>query len=177
MKTPKVHILFKFQLGPWGGGNQFLKALKNYFIQEGVYEEDPIKADCILVNSHHNLKDVLRMKYTYPRKIVIHRIDGPVSKIRGTDYKTDKIIYKFNKLIADATVFQSNWSQEENYKLGMKKNSNNTVIINAPDPKIFNRENRIKFERNRKTRVIATSWSANWRKGFDIYQYFDGMRI
>ena len=55
----------------------------------------------------------------------------------------------------------------------MKKNSNNTVIINAPDPKIFNRENRIKFERNRKTRVIATSWSANWRKGFDIYQYLD----
>ena len=83
MKTPKVHILFKFQLGPWGGGNQFLKALKNYFIQEGVYEEDPIKADCILVNSHHNLKEVLRMKYTYPKsgELTIKQIRSYINSI------------------------------------------------------------------------------------------------
>ena len=47
----KIHILYLFKDGPWGGGNQFLKALRNEFIKMNFYEEIPEKADVILFNS------------------------------------------------------------------------------------------------------------------------------
>ena len=33
----KVHILYPFIDGPWGGANQFLKAIKNYLISLDIY--------------------------------------------------------------------------------------------------------------------------------------------
>ena len=51
----KIHILFKFIEGPYGGGNQFLKALRDYFNEIGIYSEKPEEADIILFNSHHCL--------------------------------------------------------------------------------------------------------------------------
>lgn len=169
----KINILFTFRDGPWGGGNQFLKSLKNQFIELGVYEENPQKADVILFNSHHNLKQVLALKRKHQNKILIHRIDGPILKIRDEDSGLDRIIYQFNNFLADGTIFQSNWSKKENYKLGMKKNRFEEVILNAPDNSIFNKRDKSSFKKNQKVKLIATSWSDNWKKGFEVYQYLD----
>jgi len=169
----KLHILYNFKNGGWGGGNQFLKALRDYFIKKNIYAESVDEADVVLFNSHHELKSILRKKYKFPNKIFIHRIDGPIFKIRNGDLEIDKIIYKFNELLADGTIFQSNYSRQENYKLGFKKNNFESTIINAPDPNIFNRNNKVVFSKNRQIRLIATSWSYNMRKGFDIYRYLD----
>ena len=169
---PKINILFRFQQGPGGGGNQFLKALKAYFIKRQVYEEDAKKADIILFNSHHNLMELLRIKKKDKHKVLIHRVDGPLFLYRG-DLEIDKTIYLFNLLLSDGTIFQSNWSKTQNFKLGLSKNNYETTIINAPDSKIFNQENRIRFSRNRKIKLIATSWSSNFKKGFEIYRYLD----
>ena len=35
----KIHILYPFKDGPWGGANQFLKAVKEYFIKRESYTE------------------------------------------------------------------------------------------------------------------------------------------
>src|SRR3989339_667991 len=96
----KIHIVFKFKNGPWGGGNQFLKALCDEFKKNGIYEDDPAKADAILFNSHHKLKEVLKLKFKYPQKKFIHRIDGPIFLIRGKDFTIDKAIFDFSKKIA-----------------------------------------------------------------------------
>ena len=138
-----------------------------------VYEELPEKADVILFNSHHKLKQAITLKSKYSNKILLHRVDGPIFEIRNKDREIDNMIYYLNNIIADATIFQSNWSKKENYKLGMKKNKFETTIINAPDPKIFNKKGKIKFSKDRKIRLIATSWSGNWKKGFDVYKYLD----
>lgn len=172
----KIHILTDLKEGPWGGGNQFLKGLRNQFINLGVYEKNPDKADIILFNSFpfgelYRFKQAVNLKKS--GKILIHRVDGPISSVRDKDYLIDKIIYYFNCHFIDGTIFQSNWSRQENYKLGMKKNKFETTIINAPDNKIFNRKGRIKFSPKRKIKLIATSWSDNWRKGFRIYRYLD----
>jgi len=169
----KIHILFEFKNGPWGGGNQFLRSLRSQFIKMGVYEKYISKADVVLFNSHHCLEQVLKLKRKYKNKILVHRVDGPIFKIRNKDLEIDKIIYHFNNLFADGTIFQSNWSRQKNYSLGLKKNKFETTIINAPDNKIFNRRGKIKFSLKRKTRLIATSWSNNWRKGFRMYKYLD----
>jgi len=44
--------------------------------------------------------------------------------------------------------------------------------MNAPDSSIFNREGKRQFN-DRKVKLVATSWSGNIRRGFEIYQYLD----
>lgn len=168
----KIHILYNFNEGAWGGGNQFLKALRKYFVKEGCYVEFPNKSDVILFNSHHELKSVLRLKMERPQTIFIHRVDGPILYTRGRDRETDKIIFDFNQSIADGTVFQSKWSRNKSYELGMKKNEFETVIINAPDSEIFYPQKTKKYQ-GEKIKLIATSWAPNIRKGFDIYKFLD----
>lgn len=167
----KIHILFEFKEGPWGGGNQFLKALRQHFIQRNVYAHQAKDADVILFNSHHFLSQVIWLKIRYPKKLFIHRVAGPIFLARGYDFEVDQIIFRFNEAVADGTIYQSEWSKKENLRLGMSCNQFETTILNAPDSKIF-------FPKDSsgtlsKIRLIATSWSANPRKGFDIYHYLD----
>ncbi len=169
----KIHILYKINQGPYGGGNQFLKALRDYFINKNVYTENAEYADAILFNSHHNFKELIKFKKGYPEKVFIHRIDGPVTLIRKNDKHTDKLIYQINNIIADASIFQSHWSQRKNYELGIKKKKFETVITNAPNPEIFNQSGKLPFNKNRKTKLIATSWSHNLIKGFETYKWLD----
>lgn len=169
----KIHILFEFKNEPWGGGHQFLKSLRKYLQATNAYKENPEKADVILFNSHQYINDVANIKLKCPKKLFIHRIDGPIRLYNNMDDKRDSVTNIANHLIADATVFQSGWSRRENYRLGLKKNTFDTVIINAPDPAIFNREGRISFSTDRKIRLIAASWSSNWKKGFRVYQWLD----
>lgn len=171
----KINIFCKLKSGAWGGGNQFLKALSKEFSKLGVYEEDPSKADIILFNSfpfreEYRFRKIVKFKKA--GKIIVHRVDGPISEIRGGDLVIDKVIFSFNNMFADGTIFQSNWSKIENYKLGMKPKMFETTIINAPDSEIFNSQGKSAFDKER-VRLVATSWSANPRKGFDIYKYLD----
>lgn len=167
----KIHIMFDFKDGPWGGGNQFLKGIKKVFMEKGIYEENPHNADCILYNSHHNFNQVLEMKFKYPDKIFIHRIDGPVFLIRNSDKYIDKTIFKYNELVADISIFQSNWSKSECLKLGYKNSNSSEVIHNGTDMGIFYEY--IEKRKNEKVNIVATSWSKNMRKGFDVYKFLD----
>ncbi len=171
----KVNIFLNFRSGAWGGGNQFLKALREELIKRNIYEHNPRKAKCILFNSHHNFKEILKFKYRNQDKIFIHRIDGPVYLIRGQDYNVDRKIFLLNKTIADGTIFQSNWSRTKNYSLGKKKNAFETVVMNASDKNIFFPPKNKSIEKNKreKWKLIAASWSNSFIKGFDLYQYLD----
>jgi len=169
----KIHILYSFQSGPWGGGNQFLKALKKELERIGVYTEKKENADVILFNSHHFFNDVFKFKKRFPNKIFVHRIDGPLGLYRGKDKIIDKIIFKFNNLVADGTVFQSHWSKKQNQNLYNNKNTYETVAYNAPDGTIFNKQNKRPFKSEGKVRLIAISWSDNIKKGFDTYKHLD----
>lgn len=150
-----------------------MKTLKKEFLTEGIYEENPEKAEVILFNSHHFLKGVFKLKKKFPEKIFIHRIDGPIGLYRGRDKIIDRIIFKFNNLLADGTVFQSHWSKEQNQKLYKANNKYETVIHNSSDIAIFNRQNKKAFNAQEKIKLIAVSWSSNIKKGFDVYRYLD----
>ncbi len=172
-KLMKINIFFPFSDKPLGGGNQFLKALRNYFIEKKIYENNPVKADVILFNSHHKINKLIKLKKEYPDKIFIHRIDGPVGLIRKNDNYTDKLIYEVNNYIADASIFQSKWSKQKNYEFGIKNKNYETVIINAPNPKIFNKQDKKAPKLSEKVKLIATSWSHNMIKGFETYKWLD----
>jgi glycosyltransferase involved in cell wall biosynthesis len=175
----KIHILFRFVDGPWGGGNQFLKSLKKYFEQIGVYENNPEKAEVILFNSYpfgseYLFKKVFSLLRRFKGKTVIHRVDGPVYYVRGNDLAVDRALFYFNDKFSHGTVFQSSWSRDKCRELGLKTNQFETVIMNAPDKNVFYPKNSSNTNiGNEKIKIVAMSWSANIRKGFSVYKYLD----
>ncbi|MDO8529803.1 MAG: glycosyltransferase [bacterium] len=167
----KIHILYSFQSQPWGGGNQFLKALKHELENQGLYEETLQKADVILFNSHHGMNEVFKAKKKFSGKVFIHRIDGPLYLTRGSSKDLDILIHAFNGLVADGTVFQSAWCKAKNTSVFKLATKYETVIPNASDRGIFTKQEKV-FN-PAKVRLIASSWSSNWQKGFEIYKYLD----
>ena len=172
----KFHILTDLKDVAWGGGNQFQKALRKYLRERNAYTEEIVSADAVLANSHHwgdRLWEVFQLKRHNPEIIIIHRVDGPVSIVRSNPRQlvVDKSIMSFNERFADGTIFQSKWSKQENLLNGMKVCENSIVIHNAPNPKIFfpSKQNK----NNKKIKLVATSWSNNHNKGFDIYHLLD----
>lgn len=191
MKTRKIYIEYQFRQGPYGGANQFLKCLRDYFVRQGIYAGTAKEADFILVNHTNISKETLAVKKEHPEKIVIHRMDGPVSKHRKRSKALDKQSFYLDRILCNGTIFQSQWTKESCLETGYRKTAPTAVIHNAPDPQIFNRtEQKRRGENLRqgenipdeagrtrtvsgKIRLIATSWSPNWNKGFDVLQYLD----
>lgn len=171
---PIIHIVFRFSSGPMGGGNQFLKALKNGLIEREVYTDEPKMADILIINSHQYVNDLLKIKQGNSSALIIHRLAGPIKLCISSkfDYR-DNIVHAVNKTLVDATIFQSAWSKHENHKYGIRKFAYDTIILNAPDPKIFNTYGKKKFIQGHKIKLIAASWSPNPKKGFDIYEWLD----
>lgn len=167
------HIIFEFKPGPYGGANQFLKALKSALRSRGLYEEDISKARIILFNSHHHFLDVLEARHRFPDKLFVHRLDGPMKKYNAASDTRDQIVYEINRLAADGTIFQSSWSRDANIRLGLSVTRFEQVIGNAPDPAIFNTEGRVDWKAEERIQLIACSWSHNMNKGFDILEHLD----
>ena len=169
----KVNILFGIKNGPRGGGNQFLKLLREQFIKMGVYTELQ-NADVVLFNSYQDMDAVINAKIKYPGKVFIHRVDGPIRLYNNMQDKRDNIVNITNSYIADGTVFQSQWSREKNYSLGLQPNKYETIIYNCADDSIFNTRYLSEVSKCKdKIKIIAASWSSNIKKGFKVYQYLD----
>lgn len=174
----KIHILFKFVEGPWGGGNQFLNALRNYFRKTQVYEEDPYKADVILFNSdkasvHNSLSTLLKIKKKN-NPVIINRIDGPINLRNPGLLYIDKALIDFDNDLCDGSILQSNWINNEMRKIGYKRKQNYTIIYNSSEPSLFynNRDyNNVKTDE--KIKIVANSWSSNFIKGFNVYKFLD----
>ncbi|MGR3292439.1 MAG: glycosyltransferase family 4 protein [Candidatus Scalindua sp.] len=178
----KLHILFPIVNKPTGGGNQFLRALRECFLSCRVYADKPEDADVLLFNSYPFVSAVplyrlvSRLKAEKGNALtVIHRVDGPISVVRGSarDVAADRSIALFNQKMADATIYQSAWSREVCISFGVGLNHPSTTIPNAPDPSLFFSDSSVELQRGAPIRIVATSWSSNWRKGFDIYRYLD----
>lgn len=169
----KVFILFQNTTIPAGGGNQFLRAMDKIFTRKGVRTGSITNADIILFNSHHFIQQSAIGKWRFPRKVFIHRIDGPMRLYNSWSDRRDHMVNLAATMISDGTIFQSQWSRKENYRLGLHRNNFDVVIHNSVDPEIFNRQGKDPFSGNRKVRLIATSWSPNPGKGFDVYQWLD----
>ena len=171
MSEVKVHILFGFREGPWGGSNQFLRALRDELRVTGHWADFPDLADVILFDSFNSTHEVIRWKRRLTQATFVQRIDGPISRYRGRDQYLDRLVYVLANKIADGVVFQSEFSLQANLTMGMTAPRLKTVILNAPQA-IFHRRSS-----NRTTdcrvRIIVVSWSENRNKGFDVLEYLD----
>ena len=172
----KIYFTNKLIYKAWGGGNNFLRNLINKLKKDKLYTKNILESDSILFNSHQNLISVLKYKIKFPEKFFIHRIDGPLTSYRGLlGYFQDKIIFNLNQNIADGTFFLSKWSFKENLKNGLIKPNNYKIIHNAANNEVFKKKKFILKENTKKNKIklIAASWSSNYLKGFDVYNYLD----
>lgn len=160
---------------PYGGGNQFMLALKKGLIKLGVdvRENELDKSiDAYVLNSiHFDVAQFLKFSKNH-RLNVVHRIDGPIHLIRGYDREKDELCFDLNQKFASVTVLQSAWTYQKITEMGYKPvypviihNAVDSDIFYPGDAKTFNRENKIK--------LISTSWSDNPRKGGPFYRWID----
>jgi len=169
----QIHILFPIREQPTGGGNQFLGALRRTLRAQGRYAEQLDEAGAFVFNSYQYIPDVWSVRRNRPEALCIHRIDGPMRLYNRPDDYRDVVVYRANACLADGTVFQSNWSRDENLRLGLPPTRFNTVIPNAPLPGLFYPAPPEPFDSRRKVRIMAMSWSSNWNKGFGILKWLD----
>lgn len=169
-----LSLFHEFEPPPTGGGHQFLRAFWKVAEAKGLRVENNTisrTTRTCLFNSfnfrENRLKRLKRGSILY-----VHRVDGPIDVYRGRDDGVDAGIYSINQKFADKTIFQSRYSLEKHLELGMEF-KHPTVIMNAADPDIFHSRGRNSFSRDRKTRLIASSWSDNVNKGALVYQWLD----
>lgn len=171
---PRVSIFHDFHKPPYGGGNQFLLALCREFIRQGIpVDNNKItrRTFACIFNSFNFDVDRLRQQRR-PNCRMIHRVDGPIDVYRGVDGGIDRRIHAINHDLADVTIFQSRYSLEKHREMGLEF-KRPVVVHNAVAPNIFNSNGHIPFDRNRKIRLISTSWSDNPRKGGPVYKWLE----
>ena len=165
----KFHIIASIIDGPTGGGNQFLKNLRNYFIENEMYSEH-LNANVIIYNGHQFINDVQNCKSQSQDVIFIHRLDG-LQKLYNHpgDVRQDQAIDATK--YADGIVFQAKWAKENFEKYGFKPDKPNVIIPNSVDEKLFKpSDNKL---RQAKIKILCTSWSSNENKGFKWYEFLD----
>lgn len=175
--TPEADISFfhDFVPPPTGGGHQFLRALWREFERCGIrLENNTISKTtraCLFNSFNFNFK---RLRCLHrPDCRMIHRVDGPLAVYRGFDDGTDRKIFELHQQIADATIFQSQYSLTKHHELGFDF-VRPVVIPNAADPEIFHSLGRLPYNDKRKIKLISVSWSDNVNKGAPVYQWLDG---
>jgi len=169
-----ISIFHNFQRPPYGGGNQFLLALRDEFSRRGLRVENNVISKttrACLFNSFNFDFDRLRgLRQSSCR--MVHRVDGPVGIYRANDDGTDRRIYAINQEVADVTIFQSWYSLEAHQALGLEFKAP-VVIMNTVDPRIFHPINRDIDLKSRKVRLVSTSWSTNPNKGALTYKWLE----
>ncbi len=176
----KIALFHAFHKPPWGGGNQFMIALRKYLRKSGYkISENKIAKDTeaiIFSASPFNIKEFeknllsRKSKRKYPK--IIQRIDGPIQLVRGKDAELDKKCFEINSRIADVTIFQSFWCYIKSKDLGFTP-VNPYVILNSVDQEIFYPPKKHSALKSRKIKLVSSSWSDNIRKGFRCYKWLD----
>jgi glycosyltransferase involved in cell wall biosynthesis len=166
-------VFHEFHRPPYGGGNQFLMALRREFMRRGLSVEvnrlSGRTPTCLYNSFNFEFARLRRFRRDGVR--MVHRVDGPIGVYRGFDDGTDRRIVEINAL-ADTTILQSHYSLEKHRELGLTLRDP-VVIPNAVDPEIFHPSDGPEPLEGRRVRLIATSWSDNPRKGADTLEWLD----
>jgi glycosyltransferase involved in cell wall biosynthesis len=169
-----VAVFHEFHAPPYGGGNQFLLALVRELRARGLaVETNRVSGGtpaCLFNSFNFDFRRLRRFAREGVR--MVHRVDGPIGVYRGFDDGTDAAILRINRELADATVFQSEYSLAKHGELGLRL-ANPVIIRNSVDPGIFHPPESRDPLPGRRVRVIASSWSDNPRKGADILAWLD----
>ena len=179
----KIAIGFNIVNRAWGGGNQFVKSLKEYLENKGHLVVHDLKSndiDIILIidprsripNIPFSTGSILRyLLFKNNKAIIVHRINE-CDERKNT--KTMNFKLRMANFCSDQTIVVSDWLKKLN--LFDEKNKENILTIrNGSNASIFNSIGHKKWSKTNKLKFVTHHWSGNWMKGFDIYKKFDLM--
>ena len=169
--------------GPFGGGNEFLKNLKNFFEEKGhqvVTHLNDVDIDIILLtnplvvsqtSTFNNVDIDYYLKFKNPNAIVFQRINE-CDERKGTNYLNSEINYR-NKGV-DLNIFVSEWLRSvfEHFSIYNKKYF---VIKGGPNEKIYNIQDKKYWNGADKIKLVTHHWSSNPMKGFKVYKEIDSL--
>ncbi|HEX8619604.1 MAG TPA: glycosyltransferase family 4 protein [Thermoanaerobaculia bacterium] len=189
----KICAWYKTTDGPWGGGNQFVRALVRELRRTGhdVRDEPRGDEDVVMLNAFlkgpgaplrpNEIEYVRRVgpRHVWSRFVpqpvsrlvprrgttFVHRLDGVQHLIRGTVTDADNIHVAVNGL-CDYTIFQSEYCVSSFRECGGIDQQRSTIIYNGVDGEIFTAPKQPSVSTPRVLRFGASSWSPNPRKGF-----------
>ncbi len=171
----KITIYYKTKNESWGGGNQFLKALKELMRNRGVYSEKAKDADAILFNGYQEIAPLFFSWVFNNNKKRVYRL-GPIMSLHRNGIKwvlVDYIVIACANLFADLVIFQSKWSYEKAREFGFYKNKIHVIILNGVNSRIFYKKEIKNTLQNKKIKLIYSSWSSNIKKGFTYLSFLD----
>jgi glycosyltransferase involved in cell wall biosynthesis len=169
-------LFHDFAPAPAGGAHQSLRALTEELQRRGVRVANNTLSPstrAVLFNSFNFDFDRLRLLARRAKDArLVHRVGAVTSLYRGFDDGTDERVAGINAQLADATIAISHATIDMYRSIGIELVDPH-VVYNPCDHRIFNPAGREPFSRERKTRVIATSWSDNPRKGGPTYAWLE----
>lgn len=170
----KIFISQKVQSGPWGGGNQFLKALRGGFAKKNVHAESFAEAAVVLFDSYQNIFGLLQCWFFNNKKIRVYRL-GPIFHLhRSWKWRIiDVAVVIVANICADVVIFQSQWSYRQAQKLGFWNGKKKHIITNAVDTAVFFEKAHGDGDTIKPIQLVYTSWSSNKNKGFEYLNFLD----
>lgn len=176
-RAAELSVFHDFAPAPAGGAHQTLRALLQEVTARGVGVEYGAASEstrAVLFNSFNF--DARRLEWFAARLPagcrVVHRVGAVTSLYRGFDDGTDAHVAALNRRFADATIAISHATIDMYRQIDIEL-VEPRVIYNATDPAIFHPHGRVDFDRDRKTRLVAVSWSDNPRKGGPFYRWLE----
>jgi glycosyltransferase involved in cell wall biosynthesis len=179
----KVSLGMRLKEGPWGGGNQFGRALAAYLRQQGVEVsfdlQDP-ELDLILLAEPdrrlgicaYDHRHILRyLRRVNPRALVVHRINNSSEARDDASGRFNRFRIAAN-LVADHTVFVSRWLHQVYVRAGFGPRPFE-VILNGADPELWRAAPKPRPQGP--FSLVTHHWSDNYNRGFDIYARLDRM--
>lgn len=166
--------------GPWGGSSPFVAQLANYLEWRGysvVYALDERVDLAVLIdprtetaNRVFGVPDLVRARDANPKLRVLHRINE-CDQRKGTAFMDEML--KDANLVADYTVFISEWLRTYHAERWFDTSRPNSVIYNGADPRIFHPVGSGHWDGVAPLRIVTHHWSNHPLKGFAEYQALD----
>lgn len=162
--------------GPWGGGNNFVRAFFDHIPGFGhqVYNSLVRDLDVIFIQDPRpdsqvgiSINECIAYKRAFPKTKIVQRINECDARKNTNDI--DNLLRECSRFI-DKTVFVSGWMKEYHQKKGWHCDDVQ-VLINGVDS-FFSPGERIN---NGKINIVTHHWSDNYLKGFDVYDYIDDL--
>lgn len=162
--------------GPWGGGNWWLVQLVRHLRETGYAVAFDLNGpvDCIIagnvLGTTFGTDEIAAYRMRQPEVRCLHCVQEN-DLHRGSDH-VDAALEEMDAL-ADHTVFVSEWLREYHAERWFDRSHPHCVIHHAADPAIFHPLGSETLRSGEPMRLVTHHWSANPRKGFDVYAQID----
>ncbi len=168
--------------GPYGGANRFAGNVDAWFRAAGhsVSRSLERNLDLILIVASHDAglasfpaSMAIAYRQAFPRTVLVQRVNA-CDEQRGFDQGRNRAIRALNRY-ADHTVFVSEFMREFWAERGIDRRRSSSTILTGADRKVFHPRGSADWDGFSPFRLVTHHWSANYLKGFDVYERLDAM--